>query len=1130
MNDGEQTIPFAPSSAGTLPIPRPGFRLDRFEVYNWGTFHEHVWGLNLHGDNALLTGDIGSGKSTLVDAITTLLVPTQRITYNKAAGADARERTLRTYVFGHYKSERGESGLAAKPIALRGPNSYSVILGRFFNEELGQQVTLAQLFWCKDPQGQPARLYLVADAPISIAEHFTGFGPDIDRLRKRLRGIPTVEVHDSFPPYGAAYRRRFGIDTEQALELFAQTVSMKSVGNLTEFVREHMLEAFPVEPRITALINHFDDLNRAHEAVIKAKRQIELLTPLVADSERHAALLVHVEQLRQCREALRPWFATLKGTLLEKRLDRLAADLERLAVRIRAITEQRSAQHTKRDELKQAIAENGGDRVERLRKEIAEKEHEQERRKQQAAKYDAVVRAVSLPTATDADVFLANRNAVTAEREGAEARLADTQNTLNETSFEFRQLKTQHDELSAEIESLRRRRSNIPKHILSIRERLCDALSLRADEVPFVGELLQVHPEARDWEGAIERLLHNFGVSLLVPDADYTRVAAWVDRTHLGGRVVYYRVLERSAAGRRELHPQSLVHKVAINSKSPFYHWLDRELVHRFDYACCRTLDDFRREQRAITPAGQIKGGNERHEKDDRHRLDDRTQYVLGWSNEEKIAALQGETRTLEVQMQAVGARIAALDAECKGLRERLEALQQLLIFDSFRDLDWRAIAVDIEHLDRERRQLEAASDLLRTLEAQLIELERTIAQTEHALSEQTREQGSVEHKRVQASSALDECQGIIAATSETVRARDFPQLEVMRPEALGDHTLTVESCDNNQQTMRDWVQAKIEAQGKKGERLRDNIINAMRAYKDAYTLDTQEVDVAIEAASEYRAMLDGLVSDDLPRFESRFKELLNENTIREVANFQSHLSRERQTIVERIERINQSLHDIDYNPGRYIHLNADSSSDPELRDFQQDLRACTEGTLTGSEDDAYSEAKFLQVKRIIERFRGREGSTELDRRWTRKVTDVRNWYTFSASEQWREDGSEYEHYTDSGGKSGGQKEKLAYTVLAASLAYQFGLESGADRPRSFRFVVIDEAFGRGSDESARYGLELFRRLQLQLLVVTPLQKIHIIEPYVAGVGFVYNQEGRLSMLRNLTIEEYRAERAAHSA
>ena len=37
-------------------------------VLNWGTFHQHVWDIAPEGHNALLTGDIGSGKSTLVDA------------------------------------------------------------------------------------------------------------------------------------------------------------------------------------------------------------------------------------------------------------------------------------------------------------------------------------------------------------------------------------------------------------------------------------------------------------------------------------------------------------------------------------------------------------------------------------------------------------------------------------------------------------------------------------------------------------------------------------------------------------------------------------------------------------------------------------------------------------------------------------------------------------------------------------------------------------------------------------------------------------------------------------------------------------------------------------------------------
>ena len=168
--------------------PLAGFRLIRLEVLNWGTFDKRVWTLELDGKNSLLTGDIGSGKSTLVDAVTTLLVPARRVAYNKAAGADSRERTLKSYVLGYYKSERNEIGGAAKPVALRDHNAYSVILAVFYNAGYDQAVTLAQVFWSKDPQGQPARFYSSAERELTIAGDFAGFGTEIAALRKRLRG------------------------------------------------------------------------------------------------------------------------------------------------------------------------------------------------------------------------------------------------------------------------------------------------------------------------------------------------------------------------------------------------------------------------------------------------------------------------------------------------------------------------------------------------------------------------------------------------------------------------------------------------------------------------------------------------------------------------------------------------------------------------------------------------------------------------------------------------------------------------------------------------------------------------------------------------------------------------------
>ncbi len=1102
-----------------------GFRLHRLEVFNWGTFDTRVWIMNPNGRNALLTGDIGSGKSTLVDAVTTLLVPANRIAYNKAAGADTKERTLRSYVLGHYKSERNEISGSAKPVALRDHNSYSVILGVFHNAGYDQTVTLAQVFWIKDAQGQPGRFYVGAERDLSIAVDFADFGTDIAALRKKLRTLK-AEVFDSFPPYGAWFRRRFGIENEQALELFHQTVSMKSVGNLTDFVRSHMLEPFEVAQRILDLIGHFDDLNRAHEAVLKAKRQQELLTPLISDGERHSALVAEVEALRACREALRSYFATQKLGLLDKRIAGLLEEWDRQNAHVKRLEALRDRARQEEDELKRGIAENGGDRIERLAGEIRRFEAEGKKRKDKADQYATLIAAIGEVPPEDETGFLALRRRLAELVEHLSEREAELQNELTNHTVNLLQSRKKHEDLTSEILSLKARRSNIPAEQVAMRRAMCQTLDLAEDDMPFAGELIQVREDESDWEGAAERLMRNFGLSLLVPDAHYAAVSAWVDKTHLRGRLVYFRVRQTAHVELPDLGPNSLARKLAIKSDSTFYTWLERELARRFDVACCVTPEQFRRETRAITRAGQIKAPGERHEKDDRHRLDDRGRYVLGWTNAAKIATLESSARVLEVEIGDVGASIGKTQGEQTALKKQLTATSKLDVFTDFQEIDWQPLAIEVARLTEEKHQLESASDVLKQLTARLGEVKQALVNTEGELEEHRDKRTRAEQKKSDAGTLREQTQAALDEPGAEAHLTYFEHIAAIRGEALGEHQLTVESSDNYEVEMRKWLQAQIDAENKKIDRLRDKLIEAMLSYCTAFPLDTQEVDVAVEAIAEYQAMLDKLKADDLPRFEARFKELLNENTIREVANFQSQLSRERETIRERIARINDSLTQIDYDPGRYIALEAQATPDADVRDFQSELRACTEGALTGSDDQQYSETKFLQVKRIIERLRGREGQSELDRRWTAKVTDVRNWFVFGASERWREDGKEHEHYSDSGGKSGGQKEKLAYTILAASLAYQCGLEWGAVRSRSFRFVVIDEAFGRGSDESAQYGLRLFAQLNLQLLIVTPLQKIHIIEPFVSSVGFVHNEEGRASKLRNLTIEEYQAEKA----
>src|SRR5580692_2278295 len=121
-------------TANSLPPP-PGFRLQRLEVRNWGTFHENIHILDTLGRTALLIGENGSGKSTLVDALLTLLVPRTKRNYNlSAGGAKKKERDERTYVRGAYGSESGTEESRAQTKFLRSESSPpTILLGCFRN-------------------------------------------------------------------------------------------------------------------------------------------------------------------------------------------------------------------------------------------------------------------------------------------------------------------------------------------------------------------------------------------------------------------------------------------------------------------------------------------------------------------------------------------------------------------------------------------------------------------------------------------------------------------------------------------------------------------------------------------------------------------------------------------------------------------------------------------------------------------------------------------------------------------------------------------------------------------------------------------------------------------------------------
>jgi uncharacterized protein YPO0396 len=1115
-----------------LPDRLPGSRLQRLEVFNWGTFDQMVWSFELGGRNALLTGDIGSGKSTLVDAITTLLLPANKISYNKAAGAETRERDLRSYVQGHYKSERNETTGVSRPVALRDTRHFSVILGVFANTGYATTVTLAQVFRTKDMgSGQPERFFVVADSDQSIAKDFSEFGTEFNSLKHRLRD-GGARVYDSFPEYGRDFRRHLGIESEQAMELFHQTVSMKAVDNLNDFVRSHMLEPFDTKSHIASLIEHFDNLTQAHDAVLRARAQLELLQPLVAD-------LDSFEQLSNARTTLEHQLTALPLYFAERTRRALLFELEVLAVELHDLSQElESLEESVRDlreteaQLNLQIAGVGGDRLADIERLIERHQRDKQIRQTKFDHFNTLLSQVGMEQVSVAEQFLATRERAIARQTELEVEHSAIENDLNERRFEQRSINEESEGVNKELHSLQTRHSNIPRDSLELRQRLCGDLAIEPNHLPFAGELIQVLEEASQWEGAAERVLHNFALSLLVPDQHYEAVAAWINDHHLNARIVYYRVPNRMAPAtlpeRRSAHPL-LVDMLELKPESGFESWLKAELARRANHACVDTTDEFRTAQRAVTRAGQIKD-KERHEKDDRRRIDDRREYVLGWTNQGKIDALLAHAITLQERLNLISSVIADLAKRGEAASLQLRSLARLGEHSNWDDLNWQDLVNEIASLHAERLRITSSSDTLALLTSERERVRQEVANYEHSRDGFQRDRGAAEGRQRTAEVELDRVKAMLSNTQAVeVATESFASIDVAVALELDGSVQDVMRLTTVHQSINASLVHQLNTITKQEGVLGQRIVRSMSTFRGKFPHETSEFDDSLASAREYRQLHQRVATDDLPRFEREFKDYLNQNAIRDIAGFSAQLNKHEKQIQDRIGTINESLADIDYNEGRYIRLMANQTTNTEVREFRADLRTCTDNVVGGSASDQYSEEKFLQVKRIIDRFKGREGTSEQDRNWTRRVTDVRQWFLFSASERWRADDVEYENYSDSAGKSGGQKEKLAYTILAASLAYQFKLDWKTERSKAFRFVVIDEAFSRGSEVSTRYALRLFTRLGLQLLIVTPLQKIHVIEPHVAAVGFVDNPDGNYSRLQCLTITEYRRRRLERS-
>ena len=790
-----------------------------------------------------------------------------------------------------------------------------------------------------------------------------------------------------------------------------------------------------------------------------------------------------------------------------------------------------NAEKRRLDEAKSSLeiainSDSVGQQIKDIEKEIQNLTERFEERKKKEETYNTLIYKLELPQGVDFSTFQSNK-ATAQKQKVALQELLD-----NELAERKRHLQNEMEDIEANIKShfetikyLHEHNNNISGRVAEIRDEIIQHIGATADEIPFIGELIRLKDDEREWESAIERILHNFALWLIVPEKYYRKVNEYVNNHNLRGRIVYQRY-NYSAALRefanRLAQDNSLLNKIEFKPNARYIDWIEDRLYSEFNYTCVDTLEDFNHiNEKAVTKEGLIKAKGGKHEKDDRPEINRREHYVLGWDNREKIAAIKKEYDNLCRQVTAKNKEIKELDNKRKETEERKEAFSSLLNFDKFDDIDWQSYSIRINEKKEEKKKLESTNDRVKTLQEQLEGVKKSLTDIRDQNDKLIGDKALLNNDYKETETRCSDNSNALALMDSV----DVEEFETKNPDLL---LVGLADLKPRLQLMQNEISDKINTKQREKYNKESDCGNKISKFKNPseeittkfrdWRSDVNSLPDSIEFVSEYQRFLKRLNEEDLPGFEKRFNKYLHDTLTNHISVFRRFFIDWESSINKTIEQLNSYLKDIDFdvNPETYIQLASNKKHNVDINEFSKLLNdAMPNQHEINSNVDGQRIHFERRVLPLMQRL--------LDEQWRTKVMDVRGWLTYKAVEYYKADDMKHNTYESMGQLSGGEKAQLTYTILGSAIAYQFGLtKHGCDS--SFRFIAIDEAFRAQDEDKARYLISLCKQLHLQLLVVTPSDNIHIVENDISYVHYV-ERKGNTSVLYNMPISQFKEER-----
>ena len=402
------------------------------------------------------------------------------------------------------------------------------------------------------------------------------------------------------------------------------------------------------------------------------------------------------------------WKLTTEDRLLEAAEDNLRAERETFEKAKRTAQQREADLNISKANVEADLIENESHgTIARLDADIDRLGLDQNAARIRRDTFDRATARLNLTIDTEADFTTAQAT--------SKAFLDDFQTTLDDLDRQKALLNrqvaapmTEKDDLVTERESLKDRKGRMDHRLHVARLAMAQAAGMRPEDLPFVGELIDVRDGEQRWRKAIETTLFGIARVMLVDANHLDRFSRAIDQADIPARVNFQGV-DLSDFQAENLDARYISGKLDYKD-TPFTNWvLDRLTDDNTDALCVNTPDELSGHGQRVTVNGQTRRG-----RSGAHGSNN-APYVIGFSNADRLREIDDRIRDLDAIIGDLGKQERALTQQSNALLADKSAHEHIVATD-WALIDEDGISARINDLTQQRDRILDDDDDLRAL------------------------------------------------------------------------------------------------------------------------------------------------------------------------------------------------------------------------------------------------------------------------------------------------------------------------------------------------------------------------------------------------------------------------------